>query len=170
MARLHKLWETRPSGVYLSALERVYNARLSFLRERELCLGNFTALTPRWNSSLSCLQNVSGRGRKAIFNAGRELSCRSSLYLTYPPRLNSLPAFPSSRLATFAFVLGGFNNRLTAITISRGPPQLNYAESIVSQRFAFSSYQPLCIFLVFCIFPICDPPPCCLSSPLEGVL
>ena len=93
MARLHKRWETRPSGVYLSALERVYNARLSFLRERELCLGNFTALTPRWNSSLSCLQNVSGRGRgrKAIFNAGRELSCRSSLYLTYPPRLNSLP-------------------------------------------------------------------------------
>ena len=66
MARLHKVWETRPSGVYLSALERVYNARLSFLRERELCLGNFTALTPRWNSSLSCLQNVSGRGRGRI--------------------------------------------------------------------------------------------------------
>ena len=110
------------------------------------------------------------RRGKAIFNAGRELSCRSSLYPTYPPLLNSLPAFPSSRLATFAFVLGGFNNRLTAITISRGPPQLNYAESIVSQRFAFSSYQPLCIFLVFCIFPICDPPPCCLSSPLEGVV
>ena len=81
-----KVWEIHPSLVYLSALERVYNARLSFLRERELCLGNFAATTPLWNSSpLSSLQNVEGRRGKAIFNAGRELSCRSSLYLTYPP-------------------------------------------------------------------------------------
>ena len=63
MARLHKLWETRPSGVYLSALERVYNARLSFLRERELCLGNFAATTPLWNSSpLSLFLAECGRG------------------------------------------------------------------------------------------------------------
>ena len=81
-----KVWEIRPSLVYLSALERVYNARLSFLRERELCLGNFAATTPLWNSSLLSLSlslflAECGRGGKAIFNAGRELSCRGSLYL-----------------------------------------------------------------------------------------